>query len=149
MNKNVLHKQKPAFHLQYSRYTSVGVELPVKIAVRRFPYTFVRLANTFLRLKGPFGPILFNYYRPIVPHSRRALTRDKEWLSMGDACLLMALVISRHDNQPSHDKKRSWVQNELRGSTTTTTKISNLLSTTYLAIKIAKVTVFPHDVVVL
>jgi hypothetical protein len=63
---------------------------------------------------------------------------------MGDACQLMALAISMHDNH----QKRSRLPDELRSSTTTTT-MTNVLSEKYLAIKVAEIVVFPHDAVML
>jgi hypothetical protein len=63
---------------------------------------------------------------------------------MDDACQLMALAISMHDNH----QKRLRLPDELQSSTTTTT-ITNVLSEKYLAIKVAEIVVFPHDAVVL
>jgi hypothetical protein len=63
---------------------------------------------------------------------------------MRDACQLMALAVSMHDNH----QKRSQLPDELRSSTTTTT-ITNVLSEKYLAIKVAEIVVFPHDAVAL
>jgi hypothetical protein len=63
---------------------------------------------------------------------------------MGDACQLMALAISMHDN---HQKRSQW-PDELRSSTTTTI-ITNVLSEKYLMITVAEIVVFLHDAVAL
>jgi hypothetical protein len=63
---------------------------------------------------------------------------------MGDACQLMALAISMHDNH----QRRTQLPDELWSSTTTTT-ITNVLSEKYLATKVAEIVVFPHDAVAL